>query len=171
MIENCPVTRILTDEKTFGSKQVLGVETENGTIRTNCVINACGVWSRNIAKMIKLDIPLTPMKHAYIVTEVMNTVRGLPNIRDHDFKIYIKVSGETLSIGGYELNPIILRSVPKDFSFGLYELDWTIFNTHLEAMVELVPVLGKTGVKSTICGPESFTPDHKPIMGKDLLEF
>lgn len=111
MIEDCPVTRILTDEKTFGSKHVTGVETDHGVIRTNCVLNASGAWSRSVARMVKLDIPLTPMKHAYIVTEPMQNVRGKPNVRDHDLNIYFKVQGESLSIGGYEANPIILRCV------------------------------------------------------------
>lgn len=44
-------------------------------------------------------------------------------------------------------------------------MDWDIFNAYLESMIELIPKLSKTGIKSTICGPESFTPDHKPIMG------
>lgn len=53
-----------------------------------------------------------------------------------------------------------------DFSFGLYELDWNVFNAHMEAMTILVPELANVGIKSTICGPESFTPDHKPLMGE-----
>ena len=61
--------------------------------------------------MVKLDIPLNPMKHAYIVTEPIEEVKDVPNIRDHDFKIYFKAAGETLSIGGYEINPIFLRTV------------------------------------------------------------
>ena len=63
--------------------------------------------------MIKVDIPLTPMKHAYIVSETMKNVRDCPNIRDHDLSIYIKVQGDTLQVGGYEPNPIILRCVSK----------------------------------------------------------
>ena len=105
------MTGISTSEKTFGAKQVTGVETNCGTIRTNCVLNASGVWSRKIAQMVNLDIPLMPMKHAYIVTDSMKEVKGVPNVRDHDFKIYFKVNGESLSIGGYELNPIILGPV------------------------------------------------------------
>jgi len=60
--------------------------------------------------MAGLDIPLIPMKHAYIVTEPMD-VRGLPNIRDPDLNTYFRVQGGTLSIGGYEPNPIILKCV------------------------------------------------------------
>lgn len=64
---------------------------------------------------------------------------------------------------------IIFKQVPQDFSFGLYELDWNIFNAHIDATFELVPHLKNVGIKSTICGPESFTPDHKPLLGNFIL--
>jgi len=54
---------------------------------------------------------------------------------------------------------------PEDFSFSLYELNWDVFNTHVEAMNRLIPALATTGIRTTVCGPESFTPDHRPIMG------
>ncbi|XP_074108249.1 sarcosine dehydrogenase, mitochondrial-like [Cotesia typhae] len=167
VIENCPVHKIITQENDYGWKSVTGVETPYGTIRTKCVLNAAGVWAGSLAKLAGVNIPLIPMKHAYVVSEPIEGVQGLPNIRDHDGSLYIKVQGSSLQIGGYEPNPIILKSVPRDFSFGLYELDWTVFNTHVNAMVELVPKLKTTGIKTTVCGPESFTPDHKPLMGED----
>lgn len=88
-----------------------GVETPYGIVKTNCIINAAGVWSKNIAKMVGADIPLVPMKHAYIVTETIKGVQGCPNIRDHDGNIYFRVQGEALNIGGYERNPIVLKTV------------------------------------------------------------
>ncbi|XP_058809540.1 sarcosine dehydrogenase, mitochondrial-like isoform X1 [Phymastichus coffea] len=167
IFEECPVTRVLTDEKTFGSKQVTGVETDRGLIRTGCVLNASGAWARQVARMVKLDIPLTPMKHAYVVTEPLARARGMPNVRDHDLSVCLKAQGGSLSVGGYELNPIVLRSVAQDFSFGLYELDWSVFGALMRAASSLVPELAGVGVRSTVCGPESFTPDHRPILGED----
>jgi len=67
-------------------------------------------------------------------------------------------------MGGYENNPILLDKVPSDFQFGLYDLDYSVFDTHIEGAIKLCPTFGNAGIKSTICGPESFTPDHKPIM-------
>lgn len=101
--------KILTEDND-GHKIVRGVETPYGIIKTNVILNAAGVWSGAIAQMVGLNIPLTPMKHAYIVTEPMN-VQGLPNIRDPDRSIYFRVQGGTLNIGGYESNPIILKLV------------------------------------------------------------
>lgn len=67
-------------------------------------------------------------------------------------------------MGGYENNPILLDDIPNDFNFGLYELDYSVFDAHIEGAVKLCPTFGTAGIKSTICGPESFTPDHKPLM-------
>lgn len=103
------MTKILTEDNN-GHKIIRGVETPYGIIKTNVVLNAAGAWSGTIARMIGLDIPLSPMKHAYIVTEPMN-VQGLPNIRDPDRNIYFRVQGGNLNIGGYESNPIMLKCV------------------------------------------------------------
>lgn len=39
------------------------------------------------------------------------------------------------------------------FAFGLFDLDWDVFTQHIEGAINRVPVLEKTGVKSTVCGP------------------
>ena len=77
-------------------------------------------------------------------------------------------------VGGYENNPVFIdsegtRRIPKDFAFGLFELDYDVFGVHIEGAVNRVPCLEQSGIKSTVCGPESFTPDHKPIMGEDPM--
>ncbi|XP_066595213.1 sarcosine dehydrogenase, mitochondrial [Prorops nasuta] len=167
IFEDCPVTKILTKDTSFGYKEVTGVQTPYGTIKTSCILNASGAWSGNLIEKIGLKIPLVPMKHAYVVTEPVDGMPKLPNVRDPDINLYFRVLGGSIGIGGYEPNPIILKTAPQDFSFNLYELDWSVFNTHIESMTKLMPALSKTGIRSTVCGPESFTPDHKPIMGED----
>ena len=61
--------------------------------------------------MVGLHLPLVPMKHAYIVSESNPKLRGLPNIRDHDASTYFRIEGESISMGGYEYNPILLDKV------------------------------------------------------------
>ncbi|XP_015427856.1 PREDICTED: sarcosine dehydrogenase, mitochondrial [Myotis davidii] len=92
--------------------------------------------------------------------------QNMPNVRDHDASVYLRLQGDALSVGGYEPNPIFWEEVSDKFAFGLFDLDWDVFTQHIEGAVNRVPVLEKTGVKSTVCGPESFTPDHKPLMGE-----
>lgn len=110
ILENCPVTNILTDSSS-GVRKIKGVETPQGVIKTSCVVNATGVWARNIAQMVGLEIPLTVFKHSYVVTEPIPGVKGSPNIRDHDGSIYYRMQGESLLLGGYERNPEIVKEV------------------------------------------------------------
>lgn len=165
--EECPVSDIIVGENVHGVKDVRGVVTPKGIIRTNTVVNATGVWGRELVEKHGVYLPLVPMKHAYIVSETIRGVRGMPNVRDHDYSIYFRIQGESICMGGYENNPILIDQVPTDFAFSLYDLDYSVFDTHVNGAVKLCPDFGKAGIKSTVCGPESFTPDHKPLMGPD----
>nr|CAG4641459.1 EOG090X014D [Eurycercus lamellatus] len=167
VIEDCVVTGIDTDTTMFGSRQVSAVRTDKGTIKTNCVVNCTGAWAPYIGSMVDVAIPLVVTKHAYVVTEKIEGISGMPNVRDHDSSIYFKVQGDSLSVGGYENDPVFIDQIPKDAAFSLYELDWDVFGVHIDGAVNRCPILGKTGIKSTVSGPESFTPDHKPLLGEE----
>ncbi|XP_064420418.1 sarcosine dehydrogenase, mitochondrial [Latimeria chalumnae] len=166
VIENCPVTGIRVKEDDIGVKRVVAVETEYGTIYTPCVVNCAGVWARKLGEMAGVNIPLIAMHHAYVVTERIEGIQNMPNVRDHDASVYLRLQGDALSVGGYESNPIFWDEVCDKFAFGLFDLDWDVFMQHIEGAINRVPVLEKTGIKSTVCGPESFTADHKPLMGE-----
>ena len=92
-----------------------------------------------------------------------------PNIRDHDLSIVFRVCGQSFGIGGYEPDPqIISDKVDSLQAYSLFDLNYDKFGINIENSIKLMPVLSETGIKSTTCGPESFTPDHKPLMGEDL---
>ncbi|TKC51752.1 hypothetical protein EI555_013326 [Monodon monoceros] len=166
VIENCPVTGISVRTDDFGVRRVEAVETEHGSIQTPCVVNCAGVWAVAVGGMAGVKVPLVAMHHAYVVTERIEGIQNMPNVRDHDASIYLRLQGDALSVGGYETNPIFWEEVSDKFAFGLFDLDWDVFTQHIEGAINRVPVLEKTGIKSTVCGPESFTPDHKPLMGE-----
>ncbi|XP_053329646.1 sarcosine dehydrogenase, mitochondrial isoform X2 [Spea bombifrons] len=166
VIENCPVTGIQVKTDDFGIKRVVGVETEFGTIQTPCVVNCAGVWAQKLGQMAGVNVPLVAMHHAYVVTERIEGIQNMPNVRDHDASVYLRLQGDALSVGGYESNPIFWEEVSDTFAFGLFDLDWDVFTQHIQGAVNRVPALEKTGIKSTVCGPESFTADHKPLLGE-----
>lgn len=56
-------------------------------------------------------MPLIALKHAYVVTERIEGVQNLPNVRDHDSSVYLKLQGDALSVGGYESNPVFWDKV------------------------------------------------------------
>lgn len=167
VVEDCDVQAILTGTDSFGNLRVTGVNTQHGEIKASVVVNATGVWGRDLLEPLGLHIPLIPMRHAYIVSEPIQGIHGMPNIRDHDASVYFRIQGSSIHMGGYEQNPIMLDRVPNNFSFSLYDLDWSTFENHVQFAETLCPAFGKAGIKSTVCGPESFTPDHKPLMGPD----
>nr|XP_018667188.1 sarcosine dehydrogenase, mitochondrial-like [Ciona intestinalis] len=165
MIENCTVKGITTKEDYLGLKRVQSVETNLGTIKTNNIVNCAGAWAPYIAQTINENVPQLVYKHAYVVTEAIEGILNTPMVKDHG-SIYIKPQGNALQFGGYETNPILVENLPQDFSFGLYDLDWDIFSIHTNAAINRVPAVETTGIRSTVCGPESFTPDGQPNMGE-----
>jgi len=172
VVENCAVTSVMTRPGSLGSRVVEGVMTDQGPVKTQCLINCTGAWAGYISDMVGVSTPLVAMQHAYVVTEKIPGIENMPNVRDHDASVYLKLQGDALQVGGYETNPVFIEAdgvqrIPKDFAFGLYELDYDVFGVHIEGAVNRVPCLEQCGIKSTVCGPESFTPDHKPIMGED----
>ena len=111
------------------------------------------------------------MEHSYVITEAIEGVHHdkTPNIRDHDLSLAFRVSGNSFCIGGYEPHPqLISEKVDGLGPFSLFELNWDKFGINMENSIKLMPVLSKTGIKSIICGPESFTPDHRPLLGEDM---
>ena len=58
-----------------------------------------------------MDIPLIGYKHAYITTDRIPGIENMPNIRDHDASVYLKLQGDALHIGGYEHNPVLIEGV------------------------------------------------------------
>uniref|UniRef100_A0A8C5FI04 Sarcosine dehydrogenase n=1 Tax=Gadus morhua TaxID=8049 RepID=A0A8C5FI04_GADMO len=166
VIENCPVTGITVREDETGVRRVRAVETEHGTIETACVVNCAGVWATKLGDMAGVKVPLIAMHHAYVVTERIEGIQNMPNVRDHDASVYLRLQGDALSVGGYEQNPIFWDKVSDKFAFSLFDLDWDVFSANIEGAMNRVPALEQTGIKSTVCGPESFTADHKPLMGE-----
>lgn len=167
IFENCPVKDFVLKDSLLGFNKIDAVVTSNGIIKTNVVINATGVWAGDVSRKCGLNLPIIPMKHSFIISESIEGLKGLPNVRDHDHSIVFRIQGSTICLGGYEHNPILLDSVPEDFQFQLFDLDWDTFDEHVQGAENLCPAFGRAGIKTTICGPESFTPDHKPLMGPD----
>lgn len=163
--ENCSVQNIEVVDN-----QVRAVVTSKGRIETPLVINACGAWADKVGAMVGVDVPLIAMRHAYVVTEPIEGLGFVPNIRDHDLSVYMKYQGKSLAIGGYEPNPMFIEDLPADFHFGLYDLDWDVFGFNLEGHIKRVPSLENTGIAHTVCGPESFTPDHKALVGPTKVD-
>ncbi|MDR3475007.1 MAG: FAD-dependent oxidoreductase [Devosia sp.] len=148
--------------------RIVAVETTDGTIRCETVVNCAGQWARQVGAMAGINVPLQPVKHQYIITEKLDGLASdSATIRDPDRRTYFKEEVGGLVMGGYEPNPIpwTTGDVPGDFQFRLFDDDWDHFEQHLEQAIARVPALAETGVRKMINGPESFTPDGNFILG------
>jgi sarcosine dehydrogenase len=149
--------------------RVAAVITDRGRIRCEILVNAAGMWAREVGLMAGVNVPLIPVQHQFIVTEQIDELPpDLPTMRDPDNLIYYKREVGGLVMGGYEHDPIpwALDGIPKDFSQKLLAPDFEHFETLSRAAVKRTPCLETAGVVRLINGPEAFTPDGDCIMGK-----
>lgn len=149
--------------------RVAGVQTTEGAIKAEIVVNCGGQWARQLARTVGVTVPLYSCEHMYIVTEKMDDVpRDLPVIRDPDGYIYFKEEVGGLLMGGFEpeAKPWDKDIIPDDFEFGMLPDDWDQFQILMDNALIRVPSLEKTGIKTFMNGPESFTPDLNYILGE-----
>ena len=164
IFEKTRVTSIDTKEG-----RVTGVQTTEGPITAEIVVNCGGQWARQVGRMVGVTVPLYSCEHMYIVTEKMEGVpRDLPVMRDPDGYIYFKEEVGGLLMGGFEpeAKPWNKDVIPDDFEFGMLPDDWDQFQILMDNALIRVPALEKTGIKTFMNGPESFTPDLNYILGE-----
>ena len=144
------------------------VVTDKGTIKTEIVVNASGMWGREVGKMVGLNLPVVPMAHLYIMTKPIEGVTNkFPNLRDPDLLVYWREEVGGLITGGYERQPATfgLNGIPKDFKFQLLPPDWERFTPLMENSIRRVPAIENAEVVKLLNGPEGFTPDGEFLLG------
>ena len=146
---------------------VEAVETDQGEIETEVVVNAGGMYAREIGALAGVNVPIVPMAHEYLVTKPSGLPLDMPTMRDPSLLVYFRPESGGLVMGGYERNcaPWGLDGIPPDFNSRLLEEDWPRFEELMENAVVRVPELADAEVIRLINGPEAFTPDGEFILG------
>ena len=147
--------------------RVQAVETDRGTIETDVVVNAGGMYAREIGALVGVVVPIVPMAHEYLVLEPSGLPHDMPTMRDPSLLVYFRPESGGLIMGGYERNcaPWSLDGIPADFNGKLLEEDWPRFEELMQNAIVRVPALEEMGVVKLINGPEAFTPDGEFILG------
>ncbi len=149
--------------------RVTGVATDRGDIAAEVVVNCGGMWGREIGQMAGVDVPLHACEHFYILTEeVADLPSDLPVLRDQDGCAYYKEDAGKILLGAFEPNakPWGMDGIPEDFCFDELPEDFEHFEPVLEAAMNRVPALQEVGIRKFFCGPESFTPDNRYMLGE-----
>ncbi|AWZ21759.1 aminomethyl transferase family protein [Roseovarius sp. TM1035] len=147
------------------------VVTDKGTIHTEHVVNAGGLWAREVGAMAGVYLPLHPMEHQYIVTDeipdIYNRETEHPHVMDPAGESYLRQEGRGLCIGFYEqpCRPWAVDGTPWDFGHELLPDNLDKIEASIEFAYRRFPVLEDAGVKSVIHGPFTFAPDGNPLVG------
>ncbi|MEP7092354.1 MAG: FAD-dependent oxidoreductase, partial [Nocardioidaceae bacterium] len=147
------------------------VVTEHGTITADHVVNAGGLWARNVGRMAGVDLPVTPLEHHYLVTETIPEVAELdgelPMMMDLEGFTYLRQEGQGLLLGVYELHPRHwhVEGAPWDFGMRLLPPDVDRIAPELEIGLSRFPCLETAGIHKWVNGAFTFTPDGNPLVG------
>ena len=194
LVENAPVTAIRTSgEKVLGvsvgiaedgagasrrSKPKLDSRSSAGEnqnvadqwdIDADCVVICAGMWSRELAASVGVNLPLHACEHYYALFE---SVQGLdanfPVVRDYDACTYYKHDAGKLLVGAFEPNarPWGMDGIAEDFCFDEIAGNFEHFQPILEGALARMPALQSAGLQKFFCGPESFTPDVRYHVGQ-----
>jgi 4-methylaminobutanoate oxidase (formaldehyde-forming) len=149
--------------------RITQVVTEQGSIKVEIVVNAAGLWARQVGWMAGVEIPAGVVEHQYLVTEKSDLIPpNLPALRDPDGGFYAKPEPGALAIGGWErqtnaVNPI--EGFPWTNERFLFDGDMDRLAEFFEPAMHRLPVLGELGMRTIINGPIPISPDGEPIMG------
>ncbi len=147
------------------------VRTDKGDIRTPWVINAAGLWAREVAAMAGVHLPLQPTEHQYFVTETIPEIaaldRRLPSVADRDGEYYLRQEGKGLLVGAYEKDVRFWaeEGTPPGFGHELFPDDLERIEENMLRAIDRVPVVGSAGIKRVINGPMIWSPDAALLFG------
>jgi len=147
------------------------VVTQQGTVMAEHVVNAGGLWAKQVGRMVGVDLPLSPLQHHYLVTETIPEVAALdfevPMMVDLEGFTYLRQDQQGVLVGIYEVNHQHwnIDGAPWDYGIELIQEDPDRISDELEMAFKRYPVLQEVGVKNWVNGAFTFSPDGNPLVG------
>jgi dimethylglycine dehydrogenase len=151
------------------------VQTDKGDVHAEHVVNAGGLWAREVGRMVGIEIPILAMEHMYLITEDMPEVAEINRTTgkevfhavDFDGELYLRQERGGMLMGTYEkaCKPWSERVTPWEFGHELLQPDIDRIAPSLEVGFEHFPAFQNAGIKQIINGPFTFAPDGNPLVG------
>ncbi len=149
--------------------------TTKGGITCEHVVNAGGLWAREVGRMVGLELPVLAMEHMYLITEDMpevaeinaKTGKEVIHAVDFDGELYLRQERGGMLMGTYEKAcvPWSEKETPWEFGHELLQPDIDRIAPSLEVGFEHFPAFANAGIKQIINGPFTFAPDGNPLIG------
>ncbi|MEM7321174.1 MAG: FAD-binding oxidoreductase, partial [Pseudomonadota bacterium] len=147
------------------------VVTEKGTIQTEHVVNAAGLWAKQVGRMAGIELPVSPLNHHYLISDTIPEVaamdRELPLTVDLEGFTYMRQDQKGILLGIYEVNHQhwMMDGAPWEYGFELQQEDPDRIEKELILGFERYPALQNVGVKTWVNGAFTFSPDGNPLVG------
>ena len=153
----------------LNSGRVTGVETNHGLIAADAVVLAAGLWSRPLLEPLGIALAQWACEHFYVIADVSPRLsRQTPSFVAPDDLLYGREEVGRFLVGCFDENAKTLdpASLPTPFSFTLLPPNWDKIAPYFERAIRLFPALATAPIRSFVNGPESFTPDGLPLIGR-----
>ncbi len=138
--------------------RVTAVETPQGPIACDTVINAAGPWAGAVGALAGLEIPVLPYRRCIYMTEPI-PFPDSPFVIDTQTGFYMRKEGDKLLIG------VTNENEPPGENLAV---DWDWLETVLEQGAKRFPFIANVGIVRRNCwaGLYENTPDHLPVLGR-----
>ncbi|HUG31759.1 MAG TPA: FAD-dependent oxidoreductase [Acidimicrobiia bacterium] len=147
------------------------VVTEQGTIHAEHVVNAAGLWAKQVGRMVGWEAPVSPLAHHYLITEEIPEIEALdfeiPMMIDLEGFTYMRQERNGLLVGIYEIDHKHwnMDGAPWDYGIELLTPDPDRIENEIAMAMTRYPVLEKTGIERWVNGAFTFSPDGNPLVG------
>ena len=145
------------------------------TVHAEHVVNAGGLWAREVGRMVGIELPVLAMEHHYLVTEDMPEVaanragparrcrwRSTSPARSTSARRAAGCSSARTSRSRVPWSP---KETPWDFGAQLLKPDVERIAPELQVAYKHFPAMGDIGIRRTVNGPFTFSPDGNPLVG------
>lgn len=156
------------NQRTDGSWDLV---TEKGPIHAEHVVNAGGLWAKQVGRIAGVELPVAPLAHHYLVTETIPELEALdfelPLAVDLEGFTYMRQDQKGILVGIYEIDHKHwqIDGAPWEYGIELLQEETDRIANELEMAVKRYPVLERTGVKNWVNGAFTFSPDGNPLVG------
>ncbi len=159
---------VLVEDILLKNNRVTGVRTDKGLVECDILVNAAGLWARQVGMLAGVALPTTVVEHQYCVTDKSRNIPvDLPTLRDPHNLFYLKPEVGGLVIGGWEEGTAHVgrKRLPFEFGRELFDGNFDRFENVLLPAAERLPILNELGIQTMINGPIPVSADGEPILG------
>ena len=147
------------------------VQTDKGTVTCEHVVNAGGLWAKQIGRMAGIELPVSPLKHHYLISDTIEELENLdfevPMTVDLEGFTYLRQDQKGVLLGIYEINHEhwAMDGAPWNYGMELFQEQTDRIENELILGFERYPALQDVGIKTWVNGAFTFSPDGNPLVG------